>query len=204
MRIALRVLLYFALAWGTLVVLATSLFVGSGLVALAVAVYFTVPLIAFIRWRGWPFYPNAAFRLFIVRPFWYAQLLLPLIASGGLVGALVGWPFGHALVFGRMVALFVFVVVGTVLIAGYIGAQRLVVREVDADVPNLPEAFEGLRIVQMSDLHIGPHTPRRFLERVVATSRNLAPDLIAVTGDLIDDRPEDVAVYAKMLGSLDA
>ena len=58
--------------------------------------------------------------------------------------------------------------------------------------------------MQLSDLHIGPHTSRRFLGRVVDTTRSLQPDLIAVTGDLIDDRAEDVAAYARALGSLEA
>ena len=97
MRIAVRVLAYFLAAWGTIVALASGLFPGSGLVAFAVALYFTAPLVAFLLWRGWPFYPNAAFRLLIVRPFWYAQLLLPLVAAGGLLGLISGWPFGHVL-----------------------------------------------------------------------------------------------------------
>src|SRR6185312_14831763 len=131
LKVAVRILAYFGLAWGTLIMLATGLFPGSGLVALAIAAYFTAPLIAFIRWRGWPFYPNAAFRLFIVRPFWYAQLLLPLVAAGGLLGALGGWPFGHALAAGRVAMATVFVVVAAILLAGYLGSRRLVVRRVD-------------------------------------------------------------------------
>jgi predicted MPP superfamily phosphohydrolase len=204
LKIAARILSYFGVAWGTIVALATGLFPGSGLVALAVAAYFTAPLIAFLRWRGWPFYPNAAFRLFIVRPFWYAQLLLPLVAAGGLLGLLGGMAFGHAVDAGRISAAAVFAAVSAVLVAGYIGSRRLVVRHVDVQVPALPRAFDGLRIAQLSDLHVGPHTPRGFLARVVATTRGMSPDVIAITGDLIDDRAEDVAAYARALGSLDA
>jgi predicted MPP superfamily phosphohydrolase len=203
-KIALRVLAYFAAAWGTIAALTANAFPGALAVTLAFAVYVTLPLLAFLRWRGWPFYPTAAFRLFIVRPFWYTQLLLPLVASGGIVGALAGWPFGHALLVGRAVAVVVFTLVGTMLLLGYAGSRRLVVRNVDVEVPGLPESFDGLRIAQLSDLHIGPHTPRRFLRRVVDATHALHPDLVAVTGDLIDDRAEDVAVYAKMLGSLTA
>jgi predicted MPP superfamily phosphohydrolase len=204
LRIAARVIAYFALAWGTVIALATGLFPGSGLVAAALAVYFTAPLIAFLRWRGWPFYPNAAFRLLIVRPFWYAQLMLPLVAAAGLLGMLGGRPFGHALNTGRVLAAVVFVAVAVILFAGYFGSRRLVARQVDVEVPALPDAFDGLRIAQLSDLHIGPHTPRAFLARVVETTRAMAPDVIAVTGDLIDDRAEDVASYARALGALDA
>jgi len=199
-----RVVGYFVLAWGTIALLAAGLFPGALAVAIAVAVYVTIPLLIFARWRGWPFYPGAAFRLLVVRPFWYAQLLLPLVASGGLIGALIGLPFGHSLLVGRVAASGVFLVVGAILLLGYIGSKRLVVRHVDVDVADLPPSFDGLRIAQLSDLHIGPHTSRRFIERVVAATQSLTPDLIAVTGDLVDDRAEDVPVYAKLLRPLNA
>ena len=202
--IALRVLTYFVLTWGTIVALTSGTFPGAAAATLLVAAYTTVPLVAYARWRGWPFYPGAAFRLLVVRPFWYAQVMLPLVAGAGLAGLLVGLPFGHAFVVGRVLAALVFVAVATFLMLGYVGSRRLVVRHVDVDVPGLAPAFDGLRIAQLSDLHVGPHTPRRFLDRVVQATQTLAPDLIAVTGDLIDDRSEDVAVYARRLRGLAA
>jgi predicted MPP superfamily phosphohydrolase len=116
----------------------------------------------------------------------------------------LGAPFGHALLAGRILAGGVFAAVAMILMAGYVGSRSLVVRHVDVDVADLPPAFDGLRIVQLSDLHIGPHTPTRFIERIVRATAELSPDLIAVTGDLIDDRAEDVAVYARKLGALHA
>jgi uncharacterized protein len=202
--IALRAVAYFAATWGPLAFLAAGAFPGAALVVLGLAAYYTLPLVLYIRWRGWPFYPNAAFRLLVVRPFLYANLLLPLVAGAGLIGALAGAPFGHALIAGRFAAIGVLGVVGLVLVAGYIGSRWLVVRHVDAFVPDLPSGFEGLRIAQLSDLHVGPHTSRKFLRRVVEATHALGPDLVAITGDLIDDRAEDVRVYADMLGSLDA
>ena len=197
-------MLYFVLSWSVVLVLTRGLFPGATLVTLGVLLYVMLPLAAYVRWRGWPFYPGAAFRLLVVRPFWYAQLLLPLVAAGGLLGLLLGAPFGHALTFGRVIAASVFVFVATVLALGYLGARHLVIREVEAEVPGLGAAFDGLRIAQLSDLHVGPHTSRWFLDRVVRAVTTLAPDIIAVTGDLIDDRAEDVAVYAARLGSLHA
>lgn len=202
--ILVRAVGYLVVAWTLLVVLARGLFPGAALLVALVAVYTTVPLVAFVRWRGWPFYPGRAFRLFVVRPFWYMQLLLPLVAGAGLIGLVIGAPFHAALVAGRVAAALVFVVVAVILGAGYFGAKQLVVREVDARVPALPAEFEGLRIAQLSDLHVGPHTSRHFLNRVVTTTQSLAPDLIAITGDLIDDRAEDVAVYARELRALSA
>lgn len=199
-----RTVAYLVLAWATLVVIAAGLFPGAALLVLALAAYTTVPLVAFVRWRGWPFYPGRAFRLLVVRPFWYTQLMLPLVAGAGLLGLLAGAPFGDAIVVGRIATALMFAMVAVVLGAGYFGSQQLVVRDVDVEVPRLPAEFEGLRIAQLSDLHVGPHTSRHFLQRVVATTRTLSPDIIAITGDLIDDRAEDVAVYARELRALEA
>jgi predicted MPP superfamily phosphohydrolase len=203
-RLTARLALYLVVAWGTLGVLAAGLFPGALAWLVAVAIYTTVPIAAFIKWRGWPFYPGAAFRLLVVRPFWYTQLILPVVSAAGLLGLLGGAPFGEAIFAGRVVAGVALVFVAVMLGAGYLGAGHLVVRQVDVAVPGLAPEFEGLRIAQLSDLHIGPHTSRRFLRRIVSATRELAPDLIAVTGDLIDDRAEDVASYARALGSMTA
>src|SRR5919112_93198 len=202
--IAFRLGIYILTTWGTLALLASGLFRGAQLVTLVIALFSTIPIVAFALWCGWPFYPGAAFRLLVVRPFWYTQLLLPLVSAAGLVGLVLGAPFGASLLVGRILAGTMLAVASVLLVLGYIGTRRLVVRRVDADVPDLPSEFDGLRIVQLSDLHIGPHTNRRFLQRVVNATRSLEPDIIAVTGDLIDDRAEDVAVYARALGSLHA
>ena len=204
MLIAARVGVYLAACWLTIGVLANELFPHAVLAVAALALYTTLPLLAFVRWRGWPFYPNAAFRLLVVRPFWYTQLMLPLVGVGATAGVLVGAVFGDPLTGGRIAAALVIIFVGTILIAGYLGSRQLVVREVDASIPGLPPEFDGLSIAQVSDLHVGPHTSRRFLDRVAQTVRDLAPDVIAVTGDLVDDRAEDVAAYAAALGRLEA
>lgn len=202
--IAARVILYFSTAWATIAVLAAGLFPGALIATLAVAAWFTVPLLVFLRWRGWPFYPSAAFRLLIVRPFLYANLVLPLVAGAGILGVIGGAAFGHAIAGGRILAAIVGVGLAIFLVAGYVGSKLLVVRHVDAFVPGLSTRFDGLKIAQLSDLHVGPHISRRFIDRVVRATHALAPDLIAITGDLVDDRAEDVAIYAELLGELSA
>ena len=202
--IAARVGLYLGACWLTIGSLANGLFPFATLVVASIALYTTLPLVVFARWRGWPFYPDAAFRLLVVRPFWYTQLLLPLVAGGGALGIFVGALFGNALLGGRLAAATVLAIAGSLLIAGYLGSKQLVVRRVEASIPGLPPEFDGLIIAQVSDLHVGPHTSKRFLSRVVATVRDAKPDVIAVTGDLVDDRAEDVAMYAATVGQLDA
>src|SRR5215831_13030092 len=94
--IAARVALYFVAGWGTIAVLAAGLFPGALWVTLALALYCIVPFVLLIRWRGWPFYPSAAFRLLVVRPVLYGNLMLPLVAGAGLIGLLGGATFRRA------------------------------------------------------------------------------------------------------------
>jgi predicted MPP superfamily phosphohydrolase len=59
------------------------------------------------------------------------------------------------------------------------------VREVDIAIPNLPRDLQGLRVLQLSDIHLGPFLTERNLARVIDESRNLRPHLAVITGDLI-------------------
>ena len=59
------------------------------------------------------------------------------------------------------------------------------VREVDIPVPNLPPDLRGLRILQLTDIHMGPFLNERDFTRVIDESLNLRPHLAVITGDLI-------------------
>jgi len=60
------------------------------------------------------------------------------------------------------------------------------VRRVDIPVEGLAPDLQGFRIVQISDLHAGPTMRLAYVQRVVDMTRALAPDLIALTGDIVD------------------
>jgi predicted MPP superfamily phosphohydrolase len=198
-----KVAIYFIACWSVITLLAAHS-VPAMIAVLALAAYTTIPLFVFLRWGGWPFYPRKAFRLFVLRVFWYTQLLLPLVAASGLVGLLGGAVFGHALAAGRLAALATATVLGVIIAIGYIGSRALVVRDVIVELPDLPAEFDGFRIAQLTDLHLGPHLPRSRFERIADEMDTLAPDIIVVTGDIVDDRAEDLEVYASILGRLQA
>ncbi|HXU06311.1 MAG TPA: metallophosphoesterase [Polyangia bacterium] len=82
--------------------------------------------------------------------------------------------------------------------------QRPRVRRRDVDIDGLPEAFDGYRIVQISDLHCGPFASGRRVARWVAAANRLEPDLVAVTGDLIASGSAFIDVVARALGGLRA
>ena len=70
---------------------------------------------------------------------------------------------------------------------GYLNARRTPkVRTVEIVQAGLPSALDGFTIVQISDLHVGPTIRRDFIGRVVDTVNRLQPDVVAITGDLVD------------------
>jgi predicted MPP superfamily phosphohydrolase len=75
---------------------------------------------------------------------------------------------------------------------------------VRAPITGLPESLEGFRIVQITDIHVS-HTIRRpFVEAVVATVNGLKPDLVALTGDLVDGTVEQLSHDVAPLAELNA
>lgn len=88
-------------------------------------------------------------------------------------------------------------VVATTAVASKWGFYQAVkmpaVLEVDVPIEGLPKALEGFRIVQISDLHVGPTVRRKAVAEIVARVNELKPDLVAITGDLIEGRVAHIA-----------
>ncbi|HYK83082.1 MAG TPA: metallophosphoesterase [Gemmatimonadales bacterium] len=91
-----------------------------------------------------------------------------------------------------------------VLLVGAWRARRPAVVRVNVPIAHLPADLEGFRIVQLSDLHVGATLKRDFVERVVTAANGLAPDLIALTGDVADGLPPVLRDEVAPLGRLAA
>jgi predicted MPP superfamily phosphohydrolase len=76
--------------------------------------------------------------------------------------------------------------------------------DVEVRLPKLPRRLDGFTIVQLSDLHVGMTIDRGFCQRVVDRANHLAPDLIALTGDLVDGRVDDLRDEVAPLAQLRA
>jgi len=76
------------------------------------------------------------------------------------------------------------------------------VRRVDIPVEGLPPDLDGLRIVQISDLHVGPTMRLAYVQRVVDMTKELAPDFIALTGDIVDGSVPRLASHVAPLEAL--
>jgi hypothetical protein len=68
----------------------------------------------------------------------------------------------------------------------------------------LPRSLDGLRIVQLSDIHHSPFTGSSQVERAVAVANSLAPDIIALTGDYVSHERSYAAPCAELMGRLRA
>jgi predicted MPP superfamily phosphohydrolase len=100
------------------------------------------------------------------------------------------------------------IVVGVALVAaaaGLVSALRPPrLRRVQFEIANWPRALDGYRIVQLSDLHFGALIGRAFAAHLAARVAELAPDLVAVTGDLADGDAERLAGEVAPLAELRA
>ncbi len=76
------------------------------------------------------------------------------------------------------------------------------VREQALLVPDLHEDLEGFSIVQISDIHLGPTLKKPFLEKIVRRVNDLKPDVVALTGDLVDGYVEHLEGDIKPLGDI--
>ena len=86
---------------------------------------------------------------------------------------------------------------------GLFNARRTArVREVEVPVADLPAALQGFTIAQISDIHVGPTIKRPYLQAIVDAVNHLQADAVAVTGDLVDGRVQDLAPHIAPLAQL--
>lgn len=77
-------------------------------------------------------------------------------------------------------------------------------KKVAVDLPRLPASLTGFRIVQLSDVHVGPTIGRDFIRSLVERTNELQPDLVVITGDLVDGSVEELAHHVEPLRELKA
>lgn len=89
--------------------------------------------------------------------------------------------------------------------AGVVSAlSPVAVKRVRVAIDRLTPAASGMRIVQISDVHVGPTIGRGFIEDIVARINALRPDVVAITGDLVDGSVEELAEHVAPLAKLEA
>jgi predicted MPP superfamily phosphohydrolase len=78
------------------------------------------------------------------------------------------------------------------------------ISEMDIWLDRLSAAFDGLRIVHLTDIHHSLYTPLEYVQRAVKLANLLHPDVIALTGDYVTLSPTYIWPMAQMLGKLRA
>lgn len=76
------------------------------------------------------------------------------------------------------------------------------VKHIKVPVAGLPAELVGIKIAQISDLHIGPTIGPKFVSRIISKVNGEAPDLIAFTGDIGDAKVEDHLETSELLRNL--
>ena len=139
--------------------------------------------------------------LMIILLCWAILLVADLVVSG-LLRLAAKVPFRKAFRWG-LVALLVPPVV--IAYGTFVERNRFEVKELQLEFDNLPESFDGYRIVHISDLHARSFSKRTDkIEKAVRKINSLKPDLIAFTGDLITLTPDEIDCIAPSLGALEA
>lgn len=82
--------------------------------------------------------------------------------------------------------------------------RPIAVKPVQVPLPGLPEPFAGFVIAQITDVHVGPTIGREFIEELVAKTNAMEPDIVAITGDLVDGSVAHLGALLEPLSRLRA
>ena len=124
------------------------------------------------------------------------------LAGCGLLKLIVGIQFKKAFLWGLLALLLPPVIIAY---GSLIERNCFIIKEITIQAANLPEAFEGYRIVHISDIHARSFSGReKHLQRAMDKINSLDPDIIAFTGDLITMTPDELDSHAPALSSLKA
>ena len=106
----------------------------------------------------------------------------------------------------KVISVLTLLIWGLVGYGYFVGFEQLEIREIEYACSDLPEAFDGYRIVQFSDAHVGTYTGSRqwLLQRAVDTINALRPDIVLFTGDLQNVYPDELDVQVPILSQLKA
>ncbi len=92
----------------------------------------------------------------------------------------------------------------TLMYGVFVNAYNYKFRKSVLKFPNLPEAFHGLKIIQLSDIHAGSFNRKEPIAEVVNKINALNPDLILFTGDLVNNVATEMDEYKEIFGRLRA
>ena len=90
------------------------------------------------------------------------------------------------------------------LIYGFSNKYNYKVKKISLKYPNLPPSFKGIKIAQLSDIHSGSFADKAAVQKGVERVLSLNPDLILFTGDLVNNKADEMTNYIDVFNRLKA
>jgi hypothetical protein len=182
-------------------------FLSLGLNPIGVYVYWLASA-AMVLWL------NLSFRLGLKRPFrlfpvFFGQFFFSVVISGQIaLGLLLQLMFSSPRgclsclkLNGTWPVVFLGLMV-VFLVSFFYRLKGPFVRNITIEIPDMSDCLNGLRVVQLSDVHVGGFLFERDLLRLRETVLSLTPDLLLFTGDMIDHSIEEVSRFSKIFGDV--
>jgi hypothetical protein len=105
----------------------------------------------------------------------------------------------------QQIALVIAAIPFTSLLFGMLkGAFDYRVKNIKLSLPNLPASFNGLKIVQISDIHTGSFTSTEHLEKAIEIIHQQKPDVIFFTGDIVNDKASELEGFSETFKKIKA
>ena len=110
----------------------------------------------------------------------------------------------------------IFIICGIILVlfisfllyCRYVGTKGLIIKEYLVKNSKLPDSFYGTKVIHISDIHYGRITKKKELTNISKKVNNLKPDIIIITGDILDKdvtyNDQDIIEIADILNSMNA
>jgi len=139
---------------------------------------------------------------------WFSSLLVFTLLRDGLLllTALVHLLRPDTVAMAAVAYASALLVVAASLVATALGAwnarRTAAVVRVDVPIAGLPLALHGFTIAQISDIHVGPTIRAAYVKAIVTRVNSLQVDMVAVTGDLVDGRVDELAAHVAPLAAL--
>lgn len=84
------------------------------------------------------------------------------------------------------------------------GAYNYKLHKHEVFLPNLPDAFDGMKVIQISDIHCGSFTDRDAVYKGIQLIKDQKPDLVLFTGDLVNNKSEEAIEWMEMFSEIKA
>ena len=119
---------------------------------------------------------------------YYSFVWLGIIAIAFFIFLLVWVTLKFLPGFGKIASITALILVAIISAYSLYNGLRLpVVKKITLSLQNLPKDLDGFSIIHLSDLHLEPFKSKKAIKAIVASVRAIKPDLIVITGDLIED-----------------